>query len=163
MPYLFEDFATTTTTLHKKFTIDFVNQVQDFYYEMSLNDDQEVQTTSVHYKSLISRSHWIGFKMFNKKPRRNFRQRKNESSDEDENKKLSGGDAGKETEKADSKADLPRRNVSPKARECDSSDAEEPSVTAFRSKDTKHQSKSNSLSFLDEKDCEYFITTSHKH
>uniref|UniRef100_A0A8C1NV68 GC-rich sequence DNA-binding factor 2 n=1 Tax=Cyprinus carpio TaxID=7962 RepID=A0A8C1NV68_CYPCA len=90
--------------------------------------------------------------MFNKKPRRNFRQRKNESSDEDENKKLSGGDAGKETEKADSKADLPRRNVSPKARECDSSDAEEPSVTAFRSKDTKHQSKSNSLSFLDEKD-----------
>uniref|UniRef100_A0A8C1ZKB1 GC-rich sequence DNA-binding factor 2 n=1 Tax=Cyprinus carpio TaxID=7962 RepID=A0A8C1ZKB1_CYPCA len=119
---------------------------------MSLNDDQEVQTTSVHYKSLISRSHWIGFKMFNKKPRRNFRQRKNESSDEDENKKLSGGDAGKETEKADSKADLPRRNVCPKARECDSSDAEEPSVTAFRSKDTKHQSKSNSLSFLDEKD-----------
>uniref|UniRef100_A0A8C2E0X1 GC-rich sequence DNA-binding factor 2 n=1 Tax=Cyprinus carpio TaxID=7962 RepID=A0A8C2E0X1_CYPCA len=90
--------------------------------------------------------------MFNKKPRRNFRQRKNESSDEDENKKLSGGDAGKETEKADSKADLPRRNVSPKARECDSSDAEEPSVTALRSKDTKHQSKSNSLSFLDEKD-----------
>lgn len=101
--------------------------------------------------------------MFNKKPRRNFRQRKNESSDEDENEKLSGGDVGKETEKADSKSDLPRSNVSPKARECDSSDAEEPSVTAFQSKDTKHQSKSNTLSFLEEKDCEYFITTSHKH
>lgn len=134
--------------------------MQDFYYEMFLNDDQEVQNTSVHYKSLISRSRWIGYKMFNKKPRRNFRQRKNESSDEDENEKLSGGDAGKETEKADSKADLPRSNVSPKARECDSnvSDAEELSVT-----DTKHQSKSNTLSFLDEKDCEYCITTSHTH
>lgn len=145
------------------YTIDFVKQVQDFYYEMFLNDDQEVQSTSVHYKSLSSR--WLGFKMFNKKPRRNFRQRKNESSDEDENEKLSGGDAGKETEKADSKADLPRSNVSPKARECDSnvSDAEEPSVTALQSKDTAHQSKSNTLSFLDEKDCEYFITTSHTH
>ncbi len=103
--------------------------------------------------------------MFNKKPRRNFRQRKNESSDEDENEKLSGGDARKETEKADSTADLPRSNVSPKARECDAnvSDAEELSVTALQSKDTKHQSKSNTLSFLDEKDCEYFITTSHTH
>ncbi|XP_026141752.1 GC-rich sequence DNA-binding factor 2-like [Carassius auratus] len=90
--------------------------------------------------------------MFNKKPRRNFRQRKNESSDEDENEKLSGGDVGKEMEKADSKADLPRKNVSPKARECDSSDAEERSVTALQSKDTKHQSKKNTLSFLDEKD-----------
>ncbi|XP_026141749.1 GC-rich sequence DNA-binding factor 2-like isoform X1 [Carassius auratus] len=90
--------------------------------------------------------------MFNKKPRRNFRQRKNESSDEDENEKLSGGDAGKEMEKADSKADLPRKNVSPKARECDSSDAEERSVTALQSKDTKHQSKKSTLSFLDEKD-----------
>uniref|UniRef100_A0A671ND94 GC-rich sequence DNA-binding factor 2-like n=1 Tax=Sinocyclocheilus anshuiensis TaxID=1608454 RepID=A0A671ND94_9TELE len=93
-------------------------------------------------------TNWIGFKMFNKNPRRNFRQRKNESSDEDENEKLSGGDGGKETEKAD----LPRSNVSPKARECDSSDAEEPSVTALQSKDTKHHSKSNTLSFLDEKD-----------
>ncbi|XP_043118631.1 GC-rich sequence DNA-binding factor 2 isoform X2 [Puntigrus tetrazona] len=78
--------------------------------------------------------------MFNKKPRRNFRQRKNESSDEDENEKLSG-DAGKETEKAVS----PRSNGSPKARERDSSDAEE-------SSDTKHRSKSNTLSFLEEKD-----------
>ncbi|XP_058606435.1 GC-rich sequence DNA-binding factor 2 isoform X2 [Onychostoma macrolepis] len=90
--------------------------------------------------------------MFNKKPRRNFRQRKNESSDEDENETLSGGDAGKETKKADSKADLPRSNVSPKTRERDSSDAEEPSVTAPQSKDTTHQSKRNTLSFLDEKD-----------
>ncbi|KAF4102357.1 hypothetical protein G5714_017157 [Onychostoma macrolepis] len=119
---------------------------------MFLNDDQEVQTTSIHCKALISRSRWLEFKMFNKKPRRNFRQRKNESSDEDENETLSGGDAGKETKKADSKADLPRSNVSPKTRERDSSDAEEPSVTAPQSKDTTHQSKRNTLSFLDEKD-----------
>uniref|UniRef100_A0A672KJX6 GC-rich sequence DNA-binding factor 2-like n=1 Tax=Sinocyclocheilus grahami TaxID=75366 RepID=A0A672KJX6_SINGR len=98
--------------------------------------------------------------MFNKKPRRNFRQRKNESSDEDENEKLSGGDSGKETEKANSKADSPRSNVSPKARECDSSDAEEPSVTALQSKGTKHHSKSNKLSFLDEKDCEFTVKRS---
>ncbi|KAI2654467.1 Intron Large complex component GCFC2 [Labeo rohita] len=92
--------------------------------------------------------------MFNKKPRRNFRQRKNESSDEDENEKL----GGKETEKADSKADLPRKgnssnvNVSSKTRESDSSDAEEPSITSLQSKDSKQQSKSNTLSFVDEKD-----------
>lgn len=115
-------------------------QMQDFYYEMFLNNDQEVR----HYRALISRSHWIAFKMFNKKPRRNFRQRKNESSDEDENEKLGGVDRGKETEKADSKADLPRGGIS-KARECDSSDAEEPSVTAL-------QLKSKTLSFFDDKD-----------
>ncbi|KAL1258293.1 hypothetical protein QQF64_011537 [Cirrhinus molitorella] len=92
--------------------------------------------------------------MFNKKPRRNFRQRKNESSDDDENEKLGGGDAEKETEKADSKADLPRGGISSasKTHESDSSDAEEPSVTAIQSKDSKQQSKSNTLSFLDEKD-----------
>lgn len=82
--------------------------------------------------------------MFNKKPRRNFRQRKNESSDEDENENLGGVEGGKETEKADSKADLPRGGIS-KARECDSSDAEEPSVTSL-------QSKSKTLSFFDDKD-----------
>ncbi|RXN20681.1 GC-rich sequence DNA-binding factor 2-like protein [Labeo rohita] len=87
-------------------------------------------------------------------PRRNFRQRKNESSDEDENEKL----GGKETKKADSKADLPRKgnssnvNVSSKTRESDSSDAEEPSITSLQSKDSKQQSKSNTLSFVDEKD-----------
>ncbi|KAK7153185.1 hypothetical protein R3I93_011170 [Phoxinus phoxinus] len=92
--------------------------------------------------------------MFNKKPRRNFRQRKNESSDEDENEKIGGVDAAKETEKADSKADLPRGGISSsaKARECDSSDEEEPSVTALQSRDIKHQSKSKTLSFFDNKD-----------
>ncbi|XP_039524099.1 GC-rich sequence DNA-binding factor 2 isoform X3 [Pimephales promelas] len=94
--------------------------------------------------------------MFNKKPRRNFRQRKNESSDEDENEKLGGVDDGMETEKADSKANLPRGrisgNVSSKARECDSSDGEEPSVTGLQSRDIKHQSKSKTLSFFDDKD-----------
>ncbi|XP_051723601.1 GC-rich sequence DNA-binding factor 2 isoform X1 [Ctenopharyngodon idella] len=92
--------------------------------------------------------------MFNKKPRRNFRQRKNESSDEDENEKLGGVDGGKETEKADSKADLPRGGISSssKARESDSSDAEEPSVTSLQSRDIKHQSKSKTLSFFDDKD-----------
>ncbi|KAK7142148.1 hypothetical protein R3I94_011746 [Phoxinus phoxinus] len=92
--------------------------------------------------------------MFHKKPRRNFRQRKNESSDEDENEKIGGVDAAKETEKADSKADLPRGGISSsaKARECDSSDEEEPSVTALQSRDIKHQSKSKTLSFFDNKD-----------
>lgn len=101
--------------------------------------------------------------MFNKKPRRNFRQRKNESSDEDENEKLGGVDGGKETEKADSKADLPRGGISSssKARESDSSDAEEPSVTSLQSRDIKHQSKSKTLSFFDDKDGKYFIITSH--
>ncbi|XDV43410.1 hypothetical protein PO909_011894 [Leuciscus waleckii] len=89
--------------------------------------------------------------MFNKKPRRNFRQRKNESSDEDENEKLGGVDGGKETEKADSKADLPRGGISSssKARECDSSDEEE---IGLQSRDIKHQSKSKTLSFFDDKD-----------
>jgi len=103
--------------------------------------------------------------MFNKKPRRNFRQRKNESSDEDENEKLGGVDDGMETEKADSKANLPRGrisgNVSSKARECDSSDGEEPSVTGLQSRDIKHQSKSKTLSFFDDKDGEHFTITSH--
>ncbi|XP_077096037.1 intron Large complex component GCFC2 isoform X2 [Siphateles boraxobius] len=95
--------------------------------------------------------------MFNKKPRRNFRQRKNESSDEDENEKLSSVDMGKETAKADSKADLTRGGISSnvissKARECDSSDEEEPSVTTLQSRDIKHQSKSTTLSFFDDKD-----------
>lgn len=117
-----------------------------------------------HCESSISCSHWFEFKMFNKKPRRNFRQRKNESSDEDENEKL----GGKETKKADSKADLPRKgnssnvNVSSKTRESDSSDAEEPSITSLQSKDSKQQSKSNTLSFVDEKDGEYLIITSRK-
>uniref|UniRef100_A0A673LJV6 GC-rich sequence DNA-binding factor 2-like n=1 Tax=Sinocyclocheilus rhinocerous TaxID=307959 RepID=A0A673LJV6_9TELE len=89
--------------------------------------------------------------MFNKNPRRNLRQRKNESSDEDENDKLGGGDARKETEKAD----LARGGISSssKTRECDCSDADdEPSATALQSRDIKQQSKSNTLSFLDEKD-----------
>ncbi|XP_067310661.1 GC-rich sequence DNA-binding factor 2 [Pseudorasbora parva] len=96
--------------------------------------------------------------MFNKKPRRNFRQRKNESSDEDENEKLGGVDDGKETEQADSKAHLPRgeilSNVSSKAREGDFSDGEEPLATALtlQSRDSKHQSKSKTLSFVDDKD-----------
>ncbi|XP_016323381.1 GC-rich sequence DNA-binding factor 2-like [Sinocyclocheilus anshuiensis] len=93
--------------------------------------------------------------MFNQNPRRNLRQRKNESSDEDENDKLGGGDAGKETEKADSKADLARGGISSssKTRECDCSDADdEPSVTALQSRDIKQQPKSNTLGFLDEKD-----------
>lgn len=102
--------------------------------------------------------------MFNKKPRRNFRQRKNESSDEDENEKLGGVDGGKETEKADSKADLSRRgissNVSSKVRECDSSDEEE---TGLQSRDIKHQSKSKTLSFFDDKDGKHFTITSHMH
>lgn len=93
--------------------------------------------------------------MFNKKPRRNFRQRKNESSDEE----LGGVDGGKDTEKPDSKADLPRGGISSssKARECESSDAEEP----VQSRDMKHQSKSKTLSFFDDKDGKYFTVTSH--
>uniref|UniRef100_A0A8C1UV40 GC-rich sequence DNA-binding factor 2 n=1 Tax=Cyprinus carpio TaxID=7962 RepID=A0A8C1UV40_CYPCA len=97
--------------------------------------------------------------MFNKNPRRNFRRRKNESSDEDENDKLGGGDAGKETEEADSKADMARGGIS---NECDCSDADEPSASALQSRDINQQSKSSTLSFLDEKDREYFIITSHK-
>uniref|UniRef100_A0A8C2DDB2 GC-rich sequence DNA-binding factor 2 n=2 Tax=Cyprinus carpio TaxID=7962 RepID=A0A8C2DDB2_CYPCA len=87
--------------------------------------------------------------MFNKNPRRNFRRRKNESSDEDENDKLGGGDAGKETEEADSKADMARGGIS---NECDCSDADEPSASALQSRDINQQSKSSTLSFLDEKD-----------
>lgn len=100
--------------------------------------------------------------MFNKKPRRNFRQRKNESSDEDENEKLGSVDGKKETEKADSKADLPRGGISSssKARECDSSDEEE---TGLQSRDIKHQSKSKTLSFFDDKDGKHFTITSHMH
>nr|XP_055028167.1 GC-rich sequence DNA-binding factor 2 isoform X1 [Misgurnus anguillicaudatus] len=85
--------------------------------------------------------------MFNKKPRRNFRQRKNESSEEEDNEKVGSGDGGNETEKpVHSKADLPRR------RQSDSSDAEEPTVTPVQSKDIKHSSQNNTLSFLEDKD-----------
>ncbi|XP_052009162.1 GC-rich sequence DNA-binding factor 2 [Xyrauchen texanus] len=89
--------------------------------------------------------------MFNKKPRRNFRQRKDESSEEDENEKV--GDGGNQEEKAirSSKVDLPRRGISSssKPHRSDSSDAEETSVTTLSSKDVKHSSKGNTLSFLD--------------
>ncbi|XP_056333481.1 GC-rich sequence DNA-binding factor 2 isoform X2 [Danio aesculapii] len=93
--------------------------------------------------------------MFNKKPRRNFRQRKNESSDEDDNEKLAAGDGGKE---ADSKADLPSKagvsSSSRVSRECDSSDAEEEeaSVSALQTKDRKLHTDSKTLSFSDDKD-----------
>lgn len=94
--------------------------------------------------------------MFNKKPRRNFRQRKNESSDEDDNEKLAAGEGGKD---ADSKADLPSKagisSSSREARECDSSDAEEASVSALQPKDRKLHTDSKTLSFSDDKDCEY--------
>ncbi|XP_057199662.1 GC-rich sequence DNA-binding factor 2 isoform X2 [Triplophysa rosa] len=94
--------------------------------------------------------------MFNKKPRRNFRQRKDESSEEDENEKVANCDATKETEKPIhfSTADLARRGVSSgsKSRRSDSSDAEEPAVTSLQSKDNNHSSKTNTLSFLEDKD-----------
>ncbi|KAA0711279.1 DNA-binding factor 2 GC-rich sequence [Triplophysa tibetana] len=94
--------------------------------------------------------------MFNKKPRRNFRQRKDESSEEDENKKVSNSDAKKQIEKPIhfTTADLARRGFSSgsKSRRSDSSDAEEPAVTSLQSKDNIHSSKTNTLSFIDDKD-----------
>ncbi|XP_005158788.1 intron Large complex component GCFC2 isoform X1 [Danio rerio] len=92
--------------------------------------------------------------MFNKKPRRNFRQRKNESSDEDDNGKLAAGEGGKD---ADLKADLPSKagisSSSREARECDSSEAEEEaSVSALQTKDRKLHTDSKTLSFSDDKD-----------
>ncbi|XP_056623731.1 GC-rich sequence DNA-binding factor 2 isoform X2 [Triplophysa dalaica] len=95
--------------------------------------------------------------MFNKKPRRNFRQRKDESSEEEENEKVANSDATKETEKPIhfSTVDLARRGFSSgsKSRRSDSSDAEEPAVTSLQSKDNNHSSKTNTLSFLEDKDC----------
>lgn len=102
--------------------------------------------------------------MFNKKPRRNFRQRKDESSEEDENEKVADTDGTKETEKPIhfSTADLARRGFSSgsKSRRSDSSDAEEPAVTSLQSKDNIHSSKTNTLSFLEDKDCKYLTVIS---
>lgn len=102
--------------------------------------------------------------MFNKKPRRNFRQRKDDSSEEDENQKVDG-DAEKETEKPKRSptVDLARRGISSgsKSRRSDSSDAEEPAVTSLQSKDIKRSSKTNTLSFVEDKDCKYFTVIFH--
>ncbi|TRY88316.1 hypothetical protein DNTS_016707 [Danionella cerebrum] len=79
--------------------------------------------------------------MFNKKPRRNFRQRKNNSSDEDVREKITRDESRKEGLRTS------------KAPECLSSEDDEPSVTTMQPKDRKQQVfERKNLSFCDEKD-----------
>ncbi|KAK1793477.1 hypothetical protein P4O66_011849 [Electrophorus voltai] len=104
--------------------------------------------------------------MFNKKVRRNFRQRKDESSEEDENENGYGGRNETDTSVDSSKQSYePRRGISCSSKpnatpprqdvKSDSSGAEdpkEPTTCKFQAKRSKVSSKCNTLSFLNEKD-----------
>lgn len=103
--------------------------------------------------------------MFNKKPRRNFRQRKDDSSDEEEEQKNSGD--GEKTEKASSRENKPfndaqadgfsRREATPS--KSDSSDGDD-EVTLGMTEDVKEKGKvkernkktNPTLSFSDDKE-----------
>ncbi len=107
--------------------------------------------------------------MFNKKPRRNFRQRKESSSDEEEEQKNSGD--GEENEKAPAAVNKPskvaqsrgiscsskREAASPKPDSSDGEDGETLEVTEERGEGKKDEDgikkkKNSILSFSDDKE-----------